>query len=193
MSNPDSASNPPSLTEPCGVRHDRVSWRNIFSYLHPGESEPDFAALYLDVMSELAPADIIERLWCDDIVALIWESHRLRRVKRALLAVQENERLRDRLMKYEHVNYRDLNRVMSARHLGDRAAIEKVERAIAADPLGVQDGPALDHLEDIEKMLAIDKSIEAADKRRDALLSNLYVRREMLGERVTKSIPYTSS
>src|SRR4051794_40678372 len=50
-----------------------------------GESEGEYDDLLSKVTSAVAPADVIEAVWVKDIVDLIWESQRLRRLKASLL------------------------------------------------------------------------------------------------------------
>jgi len=49
------------------------------------ESAEDFAALNAALMEEIKPRGIIERLYVDDIAALVWEILRLRRCKVAIV------------------------------------------------------------------------------------------------------------
>lgn len=62
-----------------------IPWRSPASYLHEAEAVADFERLGAALRAELAPADTIEELWCDDILSLTWDSHRLRRVKKYLI------------------------------------------------------------------------------------------------------------
>lgn len=180
---PDSSATPPSLldTRPASTEPGTTPWRDIAAYLHPDEAAPDFERLSTDLLTALAPADMIERLWCDDITALVWESHRLRRAKRVLLATQSAARIRLSLLN-TRISLVQTDRILAAYRQGDEAAIKTVQQALAANPLAHEDGVALDHLDTLDQMLVIDRAIEASDKRRDTLLSNLYIRREMLDD-----------
>jgi hypothetical protein len=51
------------------------------------ESAEDFAALNAALIEEIKPRGIIERLYVDDIAALVWEILRLRRCKVAIVNV----------------------------------------------------------------------------------------------------------
>src|SRR4051812_31169122 len=46
-----------------------------------GESEPAYRALFWKLHAAVAPTDAIEELWVHDIVQLVWENLRLRRLK----------------------------------------------------------------------------------------------------------------
>ena len=56
------------------------------------ESAEDFAALNAALMEEIKPRGTIERLYVDDIAALVWEILRLRRCKVAIVNISLQER-----------------------------------------------------------------------------------------------------
>jgi hypothetical protein len=49
------------------------------------ESSDDFAALAEALTQELQPRGIVERIYVDDIAALVWEIRRLRRAKNVIV------------------------------------------------------------------------------------------------------------
>ena len=51
-----------------------------------GESQEVYATLLARVTGTVSPKDIIEEIWVHDIVDLVWEILRLRRLKAALLS-----------------------------------------------------------------------------------------------------------
>lgn len=48
-----------------------VPWRSLSTYLHPDESLADYDGLKDALLAELAPQDIIETLWAEDVVSLV--------------------------------------------------------------------------------------------------------------------------
>src|SRR5262245_18007437 len=50
-----------------------------------GEKQSDYEALRARISSRLRPADIFEEIWIRDVVDLVWEVFRLRRLKTALM------------------------------------------------------------------------------------------------------------
>lgn len=164
-----------------------VPWRQLSTYLHPDENQTDYAQLRSALLEQLDPADIIEQIWCDDIVSLVWESHRLRRVKRVMLEVECRKQIHRALdrahptlgfqLSHERTTADD---IMVAYNQGDETAEEKVTAAMADNPLTASERVALAHYDMIGDMLSLDRAIEASDKRRDGLLSNLYARRRLL-------------
>ena len=53
--------------------------------LYEGESEENYDHLYERLRSTVSPADVIEELWVRDVVDLVWETLRLRRLKARLM------------------------------------------------------------------------------------------------------------
>src|SRR4051812_37738870 len=51
------------------------------------ESAEEFAALNADLMKDIKPRNTIERIYVDDIGALVWEIIRLRRCKVAIVNI----------------------------------------------------------------------------------------------------------
>src|SRR3954470_1610712 len=59
--------------------------------LLPGEDSGAYKRLLTGLGVSIAPADIVEWLWVKDVVDLIWEVQRLRRLRTALLAGARRE------------------------------------------------------------------------------------------------------
>ena len=53
----------------------------------PGEDERAHAALLARVRDDIGPKDILEEFWARDVVDLLWETLRLRRMKASLVTV----------------------------------------------------------------------------------------------------------
>src|SRR5215211_6932640 len=68
--------------------------------LLPGEDPQAYSRLLTAVGVAVDPKDVIEWLWVKDVVALLWEAQRLRRIRVALLAVNRRNAL-DEVLK-EH-------------------------------------------------------------------------------------------
>jgi hypothetical protein len=164
------------------------TWRSLSGYLHPDEPVEDYDRLKDALLAELAPQDIVESLWAEDVVSLVWESHRLRRVKRVMLEAQVRTHIHEAVERqHPTLGYRrasertEADNIMSAYNNGDATARAKVDAALQHNPVSPSDRVAVAHFAMIDQMLAIDRAVDAADKRRDVLLSNLYARRQLLG------------
>jgi hypothetical protein len=93
-----------------------------------GESGDRYCELYDRVRDAVQPNDMIEELWARDIVDLVWETLRLRRLKLKLMrayAYQGLQRLLAPLVPGERVSLRD------GFGLGSPAAVKRVERVLA--------------------------------------------------------------
>ena len=62
-----------------------------------GETVADYDDLFGRVAAAVAPADAIEWIWVKDVVDLVWEARRLRRMRDAVLTTARLEALAHRL------------------------------------------------------------------------------------------------
>src|SRR5438045_7125827 len=60
----------------------------------PCEDGRDYDNLLMSVSSTLRPSDPLEDVWVREIVDVVWESFRLRRVKTAILKLEERDAVR---------------------------------------------------------------------------------------------------
>jgi hypothetical protein len=132
-----------------------------------GESEEEYDDLLARVTAAVRPTDVIEAMWVKDIVDLVWESQRLRRLKASLLMVARKEALL-RLLKVDEgfVSFTmgDSHSTLADRWLaGDKAAGKKLdgllaERGLTLDSIMAQ--ALSDQLRQVER---IDHMIASAD------------------------------
>ena len=61
--------------------------------LLPAESPAEYWRLYSLFQADLAPADVIEKIWLRDLVDLQWEVRRWRRLNNALLSSSKHDGL----------------------------------------------------------------------------------------------------
>ncbi len=131
----------------------------------PVAAYEEFAARIADAV---APADVLEEMWMQDVIDLAWEVTRLRRLKARLMhaaAPEGVEKLLERFMGW--VDARELAARWGAR---DGDAVATVARSLAAAGLTVDDIMAQTlavRLRDIER---IDRMIMFAEGRRDGVL-----------------------
>ena len=154
-----------------------------------GESEADYDELLSKVTAAGKPTDAIEALWIKDMVDLVWESQRLRRLKASLLMKAGQQALTNLLAKTKDAGQVNGVRVFSVPELitayaaGEAAAVAEVEtilrrRGLDIDSLMAQ--ALAEKLDDIER---IDRLIAGADARRNRALSELERRRDSFARR----------
>jgi hypothetical protein len=156
-----------------------------------GESADEYDDLLSRVTRAVAPADVIEAVWVKDIVDLIWEAQRLRRLKASLLMAARKQAV-IHLLQANHAKlgplafgkgdrYSDtVNRWLA----GDTAAERTIRSLLAECGLELESVMAqalANHLRRVER---IDQMIVSAEARRHKVLAEIERRREALARRL---------
>jgi hypothetical protein len=136
-----------------------------------GENSDEYKDLLAHVSATVKPADILEDIWVRDIVDLVWEAWRLRRLKAALIAANAHKGLSaalDPLVEWHEK--KALVRDWTAR---EPEAIKQVDQilksagltmdAVMAQSLSIK----IDDIERIDRMTAL------AEARRNAILREI--------------------
>jgi len=149
-----------------------------------GENAAGYERLLARVSHALNPSDALEEVWIRDIVELVWEVNRLRRLKTGLMAAAAHEGLAALLAPLlPDCNVKALAEGWATR---DGKAVEKVEAALAGA------GFTLDHvaartfaarLYDFER---IDRMLTVAEQRRAAALRELDHHRSDYAQRLRR-------
>jgi hypothetical protein len=123
-----------------------------------GEDPDAFNHLLAKVTESDTPRDIIEEFWVRDVVELVWETLRLRRLKASLLSVSARRGLEVVLIPL--VGHSEARELAALWHLRDRKSRKRVETtlkdagltmdAVMAETLSIK----LDDVERIERMIA---------------------------------------
>src|SRR5215470_2591213 len=133
-----------------------------------GEDTAAYDELLVQISAAVKPADILEEIWVRDVVDLVWEALRLRRLKANLMTAVAHEGLRTILGPL--IGWDD------ARHLAEAWATREPSAIKQADELLGSAGLTMDavmaqalsrKLDDIER---IDRMIATAEGRRNAIL-----------------------
>lgn len=158
-----------------------------------GERAEDYDELLARVASAVGPTDVIEAVWVRDIVDLIWEGQRLRRLKASLLMLARRQAVM-RLLDRSHGPVRrpmtETQRAIvnewlagdehGAQHLADVLA----ERGLDLDSVMAQ--ALSDRIRQVERM---EQMIASAEARRQRALAELDRRREALARRLRALSP----
>jgi hypothetical protein len=161
-----------------------------------GESEPAYRALFWEVHAAVAPKDAIEELWVHDIVELVWENLRLRRLKVGrmnALAQGEAQTALARLVSDEpqysvgslYLGGRTTGNGLAAKWArGEPAAVKRGDTLLAK--AGVDNEEVMTHTlsANLKTMDRIDHMIMQGELRRNAILREIDRRREAAGRRL---------
>jgi hypothetical protein len=156
-----------------------------------GENEADYDTLLERVTMDVAPMDVIEAMWIKDIVDLIWDTYRLRRLKAGLLMSARRKAVH-RIIELAEIEGDDqeIDRLWNAADdwlRREPSAEQELDRAFAPYGFNVNSimAQALSHcLGDLER---IERLIASQDARRIKLLTEIERRREALARRLRKT------
>ena len=150
-----------------------------------GEDASAYEALKGQIRAAVAPNDVIEEIWVRDVLDLLWETMRLRRLKAKLMQAAAHEGL-DKLLRpltgmLEHQELsaawarRDASSVKKVDALLQQAGLD--QEAIAAQTLAVK----------LEAFERIDRMIMQAEARRNMILREIDRHRDVLARRLREA------
>ena len=150
-----------------------------------GEDASAYEALKGRIRAAVAPNDVIEEIWVRDVLDLLWETMRLRRLKAKLMQAAAHEGLDELLRPLTGIlEHQDLSNAWARR---DEKSVKKVDallkqagldqEAIAARTLAVK----LDAFE------RIDRIIMQTEARRNMILREIDRHRDVLARRLREA------
>jgi hypothetical protein len=151
-----------------------------------GEDAGAYDELLLRVSAAVRPADIFEEIWVRDIVDLVWEAFRLRRLKACMMTVGARKALAQGLAPLVGWAQADgLARGWAARKPG---AIGSVEEHLVTAGIGLEGIAAQGLCLELGNVERIDRMIMAAEARRNAALREIDRHRTTLGARLREAV-----
>jgi hypothetical protein len=138
--------------------------------LIPGENAASYDELLARMTGALKPADAVEEVWVRDLVDVVWDVLRLRRLKASLLAGCADEGLCSVLEVLDLRQPYQTSRSWAAR---DPAAAEQVEAALAGAGMSMDTVMARTLAERMDDIVCIDRMTHAAQVRRDGILREI--------------------
>ena len=129
--------------------------------------------------------DIIEEIWVHDIVDLVWEILRLRRLKVALLSSSVGRGLKKLYYERDEYSVGSLIARWSAR---EPAAVKKVEQFLKANGLTMDDVMAHSLVARLDEIERIDIAISRAEARRNAAQREIERRRSVFGQALQRAV-----
>jgi len=151
-----------------------------------GESQEVYDALLARVTGTVNPKDIIEEIWVHDIVDLVWEILRLRRLKVALLSSSVGRGLRKLYHDRGEIFVTDsLITKWSAR---EPAAVKEVKQFLKEHGLTMNDVMAHSFVACLDEIERIDSAISRAEARRNAAQREIERRRSVFGQTLQRAV-----
>jgi hypothetical protein len=163
--------------------------------LLPGEDRTAYDTLLAKVIEAVQPTDILEQIWISDAVDRQWEVLRQRHLKTALIAANRQAALREILQSLlsggepESTDNDQRAGELAWRYtLGGKRAIKEVEAMLRRANLTKEAIYARAMARQIAAFEAFDRSIWAAEARRDASLREIEDRRAAFGHRLRRVV-----
>ena len=153
--------------------------------LFEAEDTAAYDELLVRISGTVKPADIFEEIWVRDIVDLVWEAFRLRRLKANLMTAVAHKGLREILEPL--IGWTDARNLAEAWAARERSAIKQADELLASAGLTMDAVMAQSlslKLNDIER---IDRMIAAAEMRRNAILREIDRHRTTWGQELRRA------
>jgi hypothetical protein len=151
-----------------------------------GEDTAAYDELLVRISGAVKPADILEEIWVRDVVDLVWEAFRLRRLKANLMTVVAHEGLRKILETL--IDWSDASDLAQAWATREPGAIKQVDELLASAGFTMDAVMAQTlslKLDDIDR---IDQMIATAEGRRNAILREVDRHRTTWGQNVRRAV-----
>jgi hypothetical protein len=178
---PESSTTPASLPERAG----RLALFGPPPLLE-GEDTAAYDELLVRISGAVKPTDIFEEIWIRDIVDLVWEAFRLRRLKANLMTAVAHKGLT--VILEPLIGWTDAHHLAEAWAARERSAIEQVDKLLASAGLTMDAVMAQSlslKLDDIER---IDRMIATAEGRRNAILREVDRHRTAWGQNLRQAV-----
>jgi hypothetical protein len=150
-----------------------------------GEDGTNYDMILERISADVAPADFVEEIWVRNVVDLVWDSVRLRRLKSQLLQAAAHQGL-ERLLA-SVIDWMQAGPLARKWALGDEEAMSEVERLLGRAGLtfdAVMAQTLAARIDDVER---IDRMVIIAEARRDAVLREIRSRRLAFGQALRRA------
>jgi hypothetical protein len=145
-----------------------------------GEDPAAYDELLARVSGSVKPSDILEEIWVRDVVDLVWEALRLRRLKAKLLDVNAYKGLEQVLEPLsDFIQAQGLARTWAC---NNPDALEEVEKLLTSADLSMDAVMAQTLALKLDQVERIDRMIMNAEARRNAVLREVYRHRASVAQ-----------
>jgi len=155
--------------------------------LFEGEDTAGYDELLARISGAVKAADIFEEIWIRDIVDLVWEAFRLRRLKANLMIATAHRGLENALQPLVR-NYPKRQELADAWAARKKEAIEQVDKLLASADLTMDAVMAQTLSININDIERIDRMIAAAEVRRSAILREIDLHRATWGQDLLRAV-----
>ena len=175
------ATSPPDLGQP------PTKW-NFFgpAPLLDGEDAAAYDELLARVSGAVKPSDILEEIWVRDVVDLVWEALRLRRLKASLITAKAHNGLEQILQPLSDWETADALSEAWARR--DPKAIKEVDAMLASADLTMDAVMAETLALELDRVERIDRMIMSAEARRNAVLREVDRHRASVAQALRRAV-----
>jgi hypothetical protein len=147
-----------------------------------GEDAAAYSAITAHMRSTVAPKDAIEEIWVRDIVDLVWDAMRLRRLKAKLMHTAAHEGLDAVLRPLTGTSLND--ELVEGWARRDAASIEEVKRLLKKAGLDQEAIVAQTLAVKLDTFERIDRMIMQSEVRRNSILREIDRHRDVVAERL---------
>jgi len=163
-----------------------------------GEEPADYDDLLAHIATAVKPKDAVEWIWVKDVVDLVWEAQRLRRLRAALLMTARIMAMSDILRPLINQD----NDIMSLLAVvgddtatktakgwtrGETEAVEEAEELLEDHGLDIDAVMAKAFVSHIKELEQIERMMTTAEIRRDKVLNEIENRRDAVAWRLRKA------
>jgi len=150
------------------------------------EDPAAYDELLARVSGAVKPSDILEEIWVRDVVDLVWEALRLRRLKAELIAGNAHKGLAQILQPLSDWGRADeLSKAWARR---DPKAINKVDAMLASADLTMDAVMAETLAHELDKIERMDRMIMSAEARRNAVLREVDRHRASVAQALRRAV-----
>ena len=152
-----------------------------------GEDTAVYNEFLIRISGAVKPADILEEIWVRDVVDLVWEAFRLRRLKANLMTAVAHQGL-SKILETLIDDWSDATDLAQAWARRERGAIKQDDEILASAGLTMDAVMAQTlslKLDDIDR---IDRMIATAEGRRNAILREVDRHRTTWGQNVRRAV-----
>jgi hypothetical protein len=136
-----------------------------------GEDAAAYDDLLTRISAALKPSDILEDLWVRDIVDMVWEAFRLRRLKAQLLTASAHEGMHSILRRF--LDWQLSEQVAQMWALREKSAVAKAEAVLASAGLTAESVIAQTLALKIDVIERVDRMMVNAEYRRNSVLREI--------------------